>query len=93
MIPFHVLKSTRPVDSGQIDRLASIPETVMDGCAGIGLFGQRIDSEFGGLGMTALESTRVAESMGLDASVFATVTAHEALGIKVDMLNRYTDFY
>ncbi len=49
----------------------------------MGIFGQRADPVFGGLGMNALESTRVAEAMSYDPSLFATITAHEALGMKV----------
>ncbi len=71
------------VDSKAIDRDATIPDSILQNCKDMGIFGQRADPVFGGLGMNALESTRVAEAMSYDPSLFATVTAHEALGMKV----------
>uniref|UniRef100_A0A5K3ES15 Acyl-CoA_dh_1 domain-containing protein n=1 Tax=Mesocestoides corti TaxID=53468 RepID=A0A5K3ES15_MESCO len=70
------------VDSKSIDRSGVIPPQLMASCKEMGLFGQRVDPKFGGLGMTALESTVVAEALAYDASLFATLTCHEALGVK-----------
>ena len=52
-------------------------------CKVMGLFGQRVDPKYGGLGMTSMESVIVAEAMGYNPALFATITVHEALGVKV----------
>ncbi|VDM31205.1 unnamed protein product [Hydatigera taeniaeformis] len=70
------------VDSKSIDEKGIIPEDVLRDCKIMGLFGQRVDPKYGGLGMTPLESVLVAEAMGYDPSLFATFAVHEALGLK-----------
>ncbi|EUB56162.1 Acyl-CoA dehydrogenase family member 9 [Echinococcus granulosus] len=70
------------VDSKSIDEKGAIPEEVLRDCKIMGLFGQRVNPCYGGLDMTPLESVLVAEAMGYDPSLFATVTVHEALGLK-----------
>ncbi|VDK87469.1 unnamed protein product [Dibothriocephalus latus] len=75
-----------PIDSAQIDLQGRISDPILRSCGDIGLFGQRMDSSYNGIGLNALESTRVAEAMGLNASLFATLTAHEALGTKAIQL-------
>nr|CDS24846.1 acyl coenzyme A dehydrogenase family [Echinococcus granulosus] len=70
------------VDSKSIDEKGAIPEEVLRDCKIMGLFGQRVNPSYGGLDMTPLESVLVAEAMGYDPSLFATVTVHEALGLK-----------
>ncbi|KAL5103559.1 Complex I assembly factor ACAD9 mitochondrial [Taenia crassiceps] len=70
------------VDSKSIDEKDVIPEDVLRDCKIMGLFGQRVDPNYGGLDMTPLESVLVAEAMGYVPSLFATFTVHEALGLK-----------
>uniref|UniRef100_A0A0X3PEC4 Acyl-CoA dehydrogenase family member 9 n=1 Tax=Schistocephalus solidus TaxID=70667 RepID=A0A0X3PEC4_SCHSO len=82
----HVEDFVSSLDSAQIDLQGRISDPVLRSCGEIGLFGQRVDSSFNGLGLNALESTRIAEAMGLNASLFATLTAHEALGMKAIQL-------
>ncbi|BHF59217.1 acyl-CoA dehydrogenase [Sparganum proliferum] len=82
----HVEDFVSSLDSAQIDLQGRIPDPVLRSCGEIGLFGLQLDSSFNGLGLNALESTRIAEAMGLNASLFATLTAHEALGMKVIQL-------
>nr|CUU99619.1 hypothetical transcript [Hymenolepis microstoma] len=70
------------VNSKQIDEQGVLPSDVLNDCKTMGLFGQRVDQKYGGLGMSHLESILIGEAMGYDPSLFATITVHEALAMK-----------
>ncbi|KAM3172021.1 hypothetical protein ACTXT7_015406 [Hymenolepis weldensis] len=70
------------VNSKQIDLQSAIPSDVLNDCKAMGLFGQRVNQNYGGLGMSPLESILIGEAMGYDPSLFATITVHEALAMK-----------
>jgi acyl-CoA dehydrogenase family protein 9 len=72
----------KEVDSAKIDREAKIPEQVMKGIAGQGLFGLRIPTRFGGKGLSTTSYARVLEELAtLDGSIALTVGAHGTLGL------------
>ncbi|KAG8236344.1 hypothetical protein J437_LFUL010478 [Ladona fulva] len=71
------------VDSQEIDRSATIPEKTLTTLKELGLFGQQIPTEYGGLGLSATEYARFAEITALDGSIAVTLAAHQAIGLKV----------
>ena len=71
------------VDSNAIDRNAKIPEETLQTLKDLGLFGQQIPLEYGGLGLNATKYARMAEVIGVDASIAVTLGAHQAIGLKV----------
>ncbi|CAB3376296.1 Hypothetical predicted protein [Cloeon dipterum] len=70
------------LDSRAIDREAKIPPEVLNALKEMGLFGQQIPEEFGGLGLNATEFARIAEVTALDGSVAVTLAAHQSIGLK-----------
>ncbi|KAL8589389.1 hypothetical protein ACOMHN_021541 [Nucella lapillus] len=70
------------VDSKAIDVDAKIPEETMQGLKDLGLFGQQIPQEYGGLGLNATKYARIAEITATDGSIAVTLAAHQAIGLK-----------
>ncbi|KAJ9580258.1 hypothetical protein L9F63_004071 [Diploptera punctata] len=70
------------VDSKKIDETESISEEVLDNLKSLGLFGQQIPKEYGGLGLSATEYARLDEVTSLDGSLGVTLAAHQAFGLK-----------
>jgi len=70
------------VDSSAIDRSSVIPAPILDKCKELGLFGQQIPQEYGGLGLGATEFSRLAEATALDGSIGVTLAAHQSIGLK-----------
>lgn len=70
------------LDSKSIDQNAKIPPDVLDTLKQMGLFGQQIPEEYGGLGLNATEFARIAEITALDGSVAVTLAAHQSIGLK-----------
>lgn len=71
------------MDSKKIDAEGKIPDKVLKGLAELGLFGQQVPMEFGGLGLNATEYARVAEIVSLDGGIAVTLAAHQTIGYKV----------
>lgn len=71
------------VDSKKIDNDAKIPEETVDSLKELGLFGQQIPVEYGGLGLNSTEFARIAEITAPDGSVAVTLAAHQSIGLKV----------
>lgn len=71
------------VDSKKIDTEAKIPKETLDGLKQLGLFGQQIPTEYGGLGLNATEFARLAEIVAVDGSIGVTLAAHQSIGLKV----------
>lgn len=71
------------VDSKKIDAEGKIPKETLEGLKALGLFGQQIPTEFGGLGLNATEFARLAEAFAIDASIGVTLAAHQSIGLKV----------
>lgn len=74
------------VDSATIDRDAHIPDSVLNTCKELGLYGQQIPVEYGGLGLGATEFSRMAEIIAEDGGVAVTLAAHQAIGLKVKQI-------
>ncbi|OQR80424.1 acyl-CoA dehydrogenase family member 9, partial [Tropilaelaps mercedesae] len=70
------------VDSAELDATEIIPDDVMNGLRELGLFGQQVDPEYGGLGLSATEYVRLNEAIGLDGALTTTLMAHNSIGIK-----------
>ncbi|KAK3858082.1 hypothetical protein Pcinc_035704 [Petrolisthes cinctipes] len=70
------------VDGAKIDHEAKIPEETLEGLKSLGLYGQQIPEEYGGLGLGATEYARIAEITSLDGSIAVTLAAHQAIGLK-----------
>ncbi|CAL8069659.1 unnamed protein product [Orchesella dallaii] len=70
------------VDSKQIDLDAKIPDKVLQGLKELGLYGQQVPTEYGGLGLNATEYARLQEIISLDGSVAVTLAAHQTIGYK-----------
>lgn len=71
------------VDSKSIDQKSGIPAETLEGLKALGLFGQQIPEEYGGLGLGATEFARIGEVTALDGSVAVTLAAHQSIGLKV----------
>lgn len=74
------------VDSKKIDVEGKIPEETLEGLKELGLFGQQIPTEYGGLGLNATEYARLGEITALDGSIAVTLAAHQAIGLKVKVI-------
>ncbi|XP_032893103.1 complex I assembly factor ACAD9, mitochondrial isoform X2 [Amblyraja radiata] len=70
------------VDSKKIDLDAKIPTETMKGLKELGLFGQQIPEEYGGLGLSNTMYARLGEITSLDGSIAVTLAAHQAIGLK-----------
>jgi len=71
------------VDSKKIDATGQIPQQTLDQLKALGLFGQQIPEEYGGLGLNATEYARLGEVTSTDGSIAVTLAAHQAIGLKV----------
>lgn len=71
------------MDGPKIDKEAKIPPETLQGLKDLGLYGQQIPEEYGGLGLGATEYARIAEITALDGSIAVTLAAHQAIGLKV----------
>jgi alkylation response protein AidB-like acyl-CoA dehydrogenase len=75
------------IDPAKIDREADIPRSVIDGLAQVGVLGMTIPKEYGGLGFTQEQYTRVMEVLGgHDAGVAVFVNAHQSIGLRALVL-------
>ncbi|XP_041047916.1 complex I assembly factor ACAD9, mitochondrial isoform X2 [Carcharodon carcharias] len=54
----------------------------MKGLKELGLFGQQIPVEYGGLGLSNTMYARIGEITSLDGSIAVTLAAHQAIGLK-----------
>lgn len=80
------------VDSKKIDVDGKIPKETLDGLKELGIFGQQIPTEYGGLGLNATEFTRLGEITALDGSIAVTLAAHQSIGLKVSTLHKLKSF-
>ncbi|XP_043563918.1 complex I assembly factor ACAD9, mitochondrial isoform X3 [Chiloscyllium plagiosum] len=70
------------VDSKSIDIHARIPPGTMKGLKELGLFGQQVPVEYGGLGLSNTMYARIGEITSLDGSIAVTLAAHQSIGLK-----------
>jgi alkylation response protein AidB-like acyl-CoA dehydrogenase len=70
------------VDPAEIDRTGEYPQHVVDGLTRLGAFGMKIAPEYGGLGLSQAEYSRVFEFLGaLDGNLSALLSAHQSIGL------------
>jgi len=70
------------VDPVAIDATGEYPREVVDGLARMGAFGMKIPAEYGGLGFTQLEYSRIMELVGsVDGNLCALLSAHQSIGV------------
>lgn len=75
------------VDPVAIDRTGEYPEHVLDGLRKLGAFGLKIPREYGGLGCTMLEYSKLMELLGsVDGNVEALLSAHQSIGVPTPLL-------
>ncbi|XP_078065808.1 complex I assembly factor ACAD9, mitochondrial isoform X1 [Mustelus asterias] len=70
------------VDSRKIDLDAKIPPETMKGLKELGLFGQQVPVEYGGLGLSNTMYARIGEITSLDGAIAVTLAAHQSIGLK-----------
>ena len=70
------------VDGAQIEREAFIPDAVFAGLAELGCFGMKIDTEYGGLGLSNLHYCKALMLAGsANPSLGALLSAHQSIGV------------
>src|SRR5262249_29874023 len=75
------------IDAAEIDRIADIPQSVIDGLGRIGVLGMTGPKEYGGLGFSQQGYCKVLEVIGgHDSSVAVFVNAHGSIGIRALVL-------
>ncbi|XP_078001091.1 complex I assembly factor ACAD9, mitochondrial-like [Glandiceps talaboti] len=70
------------VDSKAIDVNGVIDEKTLQGIKDLGLFGQQIPEDYGGLGLNSTKYARIGEVVSSDASIGVMLAAHQAIGLK-----------
>ncbi|MEP0843843.1 MAG: acyl-CoA dehydrogenase family protein [Phycisphaerae bacterium] len=75
------------VDADQIDRTGEIPQEIIDALAGLGAFGIKIPTEYGGLGLSQINYSRAAVLLGgCCGNLTALVSAHQSIGVPQPLL-------
>jgi len=70
------------LDPDEVDRSRTIPDEVMRGLAELGLFGIKIPTEYGGLGMSQVNYNRVIQLISSHcASTAVLLSAHQSIGV------------
>lgn len=71
------------INAAEIDRLADIPRSVIDGLADVGVLGMTAPREFGGRGFSQSANVKALEIIGSHcASTAVFVNAHHSIGIR-----------
>jgi alkylation response protein AidB-like acyl-CoA dehydrogenase len=75
------------IDSNAIDRNADIPQSVIGGLGQLGVLGMTGPKEYGGLGFSQQQYSKILETLGAhDSSVSVFVNAHGSIGIRALVL-------
>ncbi|MBF9073826.1 acyl-CoA dehydrogenase family protein [Streptacidiphilus fuscans] len=70
------------IDGAVIERDARIPDEVVKGLQQLGVFGMKIDREYGGLGLTQVHYNRALTLLGsVSPAIAALVSAHQSIGV------------
>ncbi|XP_033102473.1 complex I assembly factor ACAD9, mitochondrial-like [Anneissia japonica] len=70
------------VPSKEIDLAAKIDDKTMQALKEMGLFGQQIPEEYGGLALSNVEYAKIQEYTSYDGAIAVTLAAHQAIGLK-----------
>ncbi|ORJ58310.1 acyl-CoA dehydrogenase family protein [Geothermobacter hydrogeniphilus] len=72
----------REVDADRIDREKKIPKKVIAGLAKMGLFGIKLPTEYGGLGLSQVNYNRIVQLIASHcASTAVLLSAHQSIGV------------
>ena len=75
------------LDPAEIDRIADIPQHVIDGLARTGVLGMTAPKEFGGRGFTQMAYCKILEELGSRCAATSVFTnAHHSIGIRALLL-------
>lgn len=75
------------VDPQEIDATGEYPPRVLDGLRKLGAFGLKIPQEYGGLGFSMLEYSKLMELLGsVDGNIEALLSAHQSIGVPTPLL-------
>ncbi|WP_180685584.1 acyl-CoA dehydrogenase family protein [Streptomyces gossypiisoli] len=70
------------IDSARIERDARIPDEVIDGLKELGAFGMKIDTKYGGLGLTQVYYNKALALVGsANPAIGALLSAHQSIGV------------
>ncbi|MEU6573689.1 acyl-CoA dehydrogenase family protein [Streptomyces sp. NPDC046805] len=70
------------IDSARIEREAQIPDEVVDGLKELGAFGMKIDTKYGGLGLTQVYYNKALALVGsANPAIGALLSAHQSIGV------------
>ncbi|QEV10504.1 acyl-CoA dehydrogenase family protein [Streptomyces prasinus] len=70
------------IDGALIDREARIPDEVVTGLKEIGAFGMKIDTKYGGLGLTQVHYNKALALVGsASPAIGALLSAHQSIGV------------
>ncbi|MCT9110505.1 acyl-CoA dehydrogenase family protein [Streptomyces mirabilis] len=70
------------IDSSRIEREAQIPDEVIDGLKDIGALGMKIDTKYGGLGLTQVYYNKALALVGsASPAIGALLSAHQSIGV------------
>ncbi|WP_327353089.1 acyl-CoA dehydrogenase family protein [Streptomyces sp. NBC_01304] len=70
------------IDSARIEREAQIPDEVINGLKELGALGMKIDTKYGGLGLTQVYYNKALALVGsANPSIGALLSAHQSIGV------------
>ncbi|WP_371668831.1 acyl-CoA dehydrogenase family protein [Streptomyces sp. NBC_00289] len=70
------------IDSARIEREAQIPDEVVDGLKELGALGMKIDTKYGGLGLTQVYYNKALALVGsASPAIGALLSAHQSIGV------------
>ncbi|WP_405882840.1 acyl-CoA dehydrogenase family protein [Streptomyces sp. NBC_01136] len=70
------------IDSARIEREAQIPDGVIDGLKDLGALGMKIDTKYGGLGLTQVYYNKALALVGsANPAIGALLSAHQSIGV------------
>ncbi|TPQ22275.1 acyl-CoA dehydrogenase family protein [Streptomyces sporangiiformans] len=70
------------IDSARIERDAQIPDETIDGLKELGAFGMKIDTKYGGLGLTQVYYNKALALVGsASPAIGALLSAHQSIGV------------
>jgi alkylation response protein AidB-like acyl-CoA dehydrogenase len=83
---------TEQIDSAVIERDARIPDEVIHGLAELGAFGMKIDTKYGGLGLSQRYYNKALMLVSsVNASLGALLSAHQSIGVPQPLKQFGTD--
>src|SRR5918997_1407575 len=70
------------IDAAEIERTGQIPDEVVRGLKGLGAFGMKIGTEYGGVGLSQVAYNKALVLVGsVHSSLGALLSAHQSIGV------------